>query len=172
MFLLKNILRVWLRVMDKNDIIKAFKDQNKDTVWASTEVENIASNCFMDGAAFVINSTCNKGGRNKEMVSLILDHLNKSRKEIFTNKNARGFPLTESTKSLILSRLKEGNTLEDFIQVIDYKCNEWKGTDFIKYLQPSTLFRASKFPEYLVEADGFKRAERSELDKDIDRLMG
>lgn len=55
---------------------------------------------------------------------------------------------TNKTQSLIRARMKEGFTLEDFKQVISNKCNEWKGTDFEKYLRPETLF-GTKFESYL-----------------------
>ena len=55
---------------------------------------------------------------------------------------------TGKTQSLIRARMNEGFTLEDFKQVISNKCNEWKGTDFEKYLRPETLF-GTKFESYL-----------------------
>lgn len=55
---------------------------------------------------------------------------------------------TGKTQSLIRARMNEGFTLEDFKQVIINKCNEWKGTDFEKYLRPETLF-GTKFESYL-----------------------
>lgn len=55
---------------------------------------------------------------------------------------------TSKTQSLIRARMNEGFTLEDFKQVISNKCNDWKGTDFEKYLRPETLF-GTKFESYL-----------------------
>lgn len=55
---------------------------------------------------------------------------------------------TGKTQSLIRARMNEGFTLEDFKQVISNKCNDWKGTDFEKYLRPETLF-GTKFESYL-----------------------
>ena len=40
-------------------------------------------------------------------------------------------------------------SLEDFKKVIDIKCEEWLGTDYAKYLRPSTLFCKKHFDEYL-----------------------
>ena len=57
-------------------------------------------------------------------------------------------PTTASTKSAINARLKEGYTLQDFYTVIDKKASEWLGTEFEKYLRPSTLF-GTKFENYL-----------------------
>ena len=51
--------------------------------------------------------------------------------------------------SLISARLNDGFTVDDMKVVINNKYTEWKGTDYEKYLRPSTLFRQSKFEEYL-----------------------
>ncbi len=55
---------------------------------------------------------------------------------------------SKSTKSHINARLKEGYTVEDFIEVIDKKCAEWRGTNMEQYLRPETLF-GTKFEGYL-----------------------
>lgn len=52
------------------------------------------------------------------------------------------------TRSKINARLNEGYKLDDFIVVIDKKVDEWKGTEFEKYLCPDTLF-GTKFEKYL-----------------------
>ena len=63
------------------------------------------------------------------------------------------------TKELISTRWKEGNTLEDFVTVINKKCKEWTGTKYEQYLKPDTLF-SNKFEGYLnqkiVIAEGMK----------------
>lgn len=64
-------------------------------------------------------------------------------------KAGRRHRVTDRTKGMICARLREGYTLEDFRRVIDVKCAEWIGTEFEKYLQPSTLFAPSHFDEYL-----------------------
>ncbi|MGV8982128.1 phage replisome organizer N-terminal domain-containing protein [Clostridium sp.] len=75
-------------------------------------------------------------------------------KEIITYLNEqanKNFKFTGSkTKELINGRYSDGFTKEDFIKVIDIKCNEWLGNkDMEKFLQPSTLFSISKFEGYL-----------------------
>ena len=57
----------------------------------------------------------------------------------------------ESNNKLIRARYNEGYTLEDFIAVIDYKTSKWKGTEWEKYLRPSTLFSAKNFENYVNE---------------------
>ena len=58
---------------------------------------------------------------------------------------------TKSYQTLIKARWKEGYRLKDFKQVIDNKAFSWQNTGFWKYMRPSTLFRASKFDDYLNE---------------------
>jgi predicted phage replisome organizer/uncharacterized phage protein (TIGR02220 family) len=58
---------------------------------------------------------------------------------------------TDSTKKLIRARMEEGFTKDDCFTVIDNKVKTWKGTEWEKYLRPSTLFNASKFQGYLNE---------------------
>jgi uncharacterized phage protein (TIGR02220 family) len=55
---------------------------------------------------------------------------------------------TVNTKKHISARLNDGYTYEDFVKVIDKKCNEWKGTQMEQYLRPDTLF-GTKFEGYL-----------------------
>ncbi len=61
-----------------------------------------------------------------------------------TNYKATG----RSTQKIITTRLKEKNTVEDFKKVIRNKYNDWKGTDYEKFLRPETLF-GNKFEGYL-----------------------
>ena len=56
----------------------------------------------------------------------------------------------EKTKKSINDRIKEGNTLQDFREVIDKKCEEWIDTNMSIYLRPETLF-GEKFERYLNE---------------------
>lgn len=55
---------------------------------------------------------------------------------------------SQNTIKHINARFEEGYTLDDFFNVIDYKYNEWYGTDMEKYLRPDTLF-GTKFEIYL-----------------------
>ena len=57
-------------------------------------------------------------------------------------------PTAKDTREHINARLVDGHTVEDFITVIDNKCLEWLGTEWEKYLRPSTLF-GRKFESYL-----------------------
>ncbi len=56
---------------------------------------------------------------------------------------------TRSTLTHINARFSEGFTLEDFIKVIDKKCDEWgKDEKMQRFLRPETLF-GTKFESYL-----------------------
>jgi uncharacterized phage protein (TIGR02220 family) len=58
---------------------------------------------------------------------------------------------SEKTQSLILARLKEGYSLEDFITVNEKKVNSWqRDPNMCKYLRPETLY-GNKFEGYLNE---------------------
>lgn len=74
-------------------------------------------------------------------VKKIIEYLNLKTSKNFS-KN------TKATLRLINARLKEGFTLDDFTKVIDNMSEEWKGTEYEKYLAPTTLF-AGKFERYL-----------------------
>lgn len=65
----------------------------------------------------------------------------------------------------IRARLREGATLDDAKLVIDYKMEEWLGTDFEKYIQPSTIFRPSHFDEYLGWAKRWESRGRPKIRK-------
>lgn len=60
-------------------------------------------------------------------------------------------------KNHIKARINQGFNIEDFIKVIDIKCDEWLNTDMQKYLRPQTLF-GSKFETYLNQQN-FKKKE-------------
>ncbi len=55
---------------------------------------------------------------------------------------------TKKTVDLIVDKLKQGFSVEDFITVIKNKVNDWLTTEYARYLRPSTLF-GDKFEEYL-----------------------
>ena len=55
---------------------------------------------------------------------------------------------SKKTQTCIHARLEEGFDKDDFITVIDKKCDAWKGTEYEQYLRPETLF-GTKFESYL-----------------------
>ena len=75
----------------------------------------------------------------------IIGHLNK-----LTGKNFS--PNGDANQKAINGRLNEGYTIQDILNVIDIKSQQWsRNKKMSKYLRPSTLFRKSKFEGYLNE---------------------
>lgn len=87
------------------------------------------------------NVKSNKNSNNKDIYIVVLDYLNC---KAGTNYKAS----SKATQQHINARLAEGFTVDDFKSVIDKKCTEWMGSEWEKYLRPSTLF-GSKFENYL-----------------------
>lgn len=72
----------------------------------------------------------------------IINHLNQKGNTSYRH-------TTKKTQSLILARLKDGFTTEDFKTVIDVKTEEWlHDKQMNKFLRPETLF-GTKFESYL-----------------------
>lgn len=88
----------------------------------------------------------------------VIDYLNE-----ITN---RDFKPVESNIKLIRARLKEGYKKEDFYVVINYQYEMWQGTEWEKYLRPSTLFSAKNFDKYLNSARfSNKKTNKEGIDK-------
>lgn len=73
-------------------------------------------------------------------------------------------PTSKATMRHVLTRLREGFTVEECKDVIRKKSEEWGGTDMAKYLRPETLF-GSKFEGYLNAPEDPKAKERAERAK-------
>ena len=99
--------------------------------------------CKADYQNLKQSNTSNKTNNNTniELYNSIIAHLNE---KAGTNYKAS----SKATQTSIHARLAEGFTQEDFFVVIDKKCVEWIGTDYEKFLRPSTLF-GTKFESYL-----------------------
>jgi len=78
---------------------------------------------------------------DKKPYKTIIEYLNEKAKTAYKSK-------TKATQQHINARLAEGFTVDDFKNVIDKKCAEWIGTEWEKFLRPSTLF-GTKFEQYL-----------------------
>jgi len=77
----------------------------------------------------------------QEETDSVIDYLNE--------KASSSFRHSAASRKNIGGRLTESFTADDCKLVIDFKCSEWIGTDFDKYLTPETLFRPSKFENNL-----------------------
>lgn len=92
------------------------------------------------------STTENKKKNNKKEIPYgeIVDYLNvKTGDEyLHTDSDIRGN---------IRGRMKDGYTLDDFKLVIDWKIQDWTGTEWAKYIRPSTLFAKKHFANYVAE---------------------
>lgn len=79
---------------------------------------------------------------NKDTIKRIIDYLN-------DKCGTRYRATTDNTIKSINARISEGYTENDFYTVIDKKCEEWIGTQWEKYLRPTTLFAPTNFESYV-----------------------
>ncbi len=70
---------------------------------------------------------------------------------------------SQPTERHIIARLNEGYALDDFKTVIDKKVQEWKGTEWEKFLRPETLF-GNKFENYLNAKIRKPKAQNAQTD--------
>lgn len=75
---------------------------------------------------------------------LILNHLN--------DVTGKTFRKGKSSLDNIRARLRENFTHDELLLVIDYKHEQWKETKYYEHMQPTTLFRPTKFEGYLQNA--------------------
>lgn len=84
---------------------------------------------------------------NKEINDIIY-YLNNETNKKFTTES-------DFVKNLIVDRLEENYTIDDFKSVIDHKTKEWlNNKEFNKNLRPGTLFSKNNFERYLNESVG------------------
>ena len=96
----------------------------------------------------------------------VVDYLNQAAGTAFRK-------TSKDTKKHIRARFNDGYTLDDFKTVIDRRVEEWKGTEWEKFLRPSTLL-GSKFESYLnqkEEPKGKKTAFSNFLERDYDKSL-
>jgi len=96
--------------------------------------------------------------------------------DLFHTLTKRKYSNVSATTKFIEARLKD-NSIEDCLLVVKFMHRKWtkpfpKGhTDMSLYVRPSTLFSASKFPNYLAEAKSSKEPESDNKAKDdMERL--
>lgn len=82
--------------------------------------------------------------RHLEAMQEIIEYLNLKAGRRFTGES-------RTFINAINKYMDKGITVQDFKGVIDFKCKEWIGTKFEKYLRPDTLFRMN-FESYLEES--------------------
>ncbi len=111
-------------------------------------------------------STNSSQSTDKQKTDNIYSEVSEEIISYLNEKTSSRFKATKAHKGFINERLKEGFTKEDFFTVIDNKVATWKGTEWEKYLRPSTLFNASKFQGYLNEKE-FSKQQGNEISKEL-----
>lgn len=130
---MKMALRNW-KVEDIEDLLKELESGNY--------LNKRAAKLIKDYQDFIKKKDCD----NQEIVEDVVAYLNSKSGKNFSAK-------TVQTIRLINGRLSEGRTFEDFMTVIDCKCNQWKDNEkMTPFLRPNTLFTNTHFEAYLQEA--------------------
>lgn len=102
-------------------------------------------------------------GRYDSEIGEILSDLNERAK--------RRFQASEPAKAMIIARIKEGATVQDFQRVHMVKIGQWYGDPKSEsWIRPSTLYRPSHFWEYLAEWDGDAQ-KKAELQQKRQRAL-
>jgi len=78
----------------------------------------------------------------------VLDYMNNLKKDLGIS--SRPFSYRTHSRELI-ARLSEGIDPELIKDMLEYKYNVWKNTEWQMYLRPSTLFNKTKFYNYIEE---------------------
>ena len=117
-----------------------------------------------------VNSN-NKNYKSEKSIENSLEDINEILKYL-NERSKKNLPNVEINRNLILERLKEGYTMEDFKKVIDYKTLEWLDAEWYnnqgklvrgkEYLHPSTLFSSKNFDKYLNQANSNEEIPKKE----------
>jgi uncharacterized phage protein (TIGR02220 family) len=87
--------------------------------------------------------------------------------EFLNQKSGARYRPVPSTLDPIVARLKSGASVSDCRAVVARQAREWGGDPAMaKYLRPSTLFRASKFEDYLGRVKGGESASDPGRDRE------
>lgn len=123
-----------------NNLLLPISSSGKERERENPILENSTSSCA--------NPRKNRSShdKNRELRQKAVAYLNQMTGRHFSDS-------TGEVVRLVNGRAAEGHGIEDFKAVIDDRVREW-GDDprMREYLRPSTLFRASRFPEYLAIA--------------------
>lgn len=130
------------------------REQQADNIRVTTieEKKEVKKGRMEEGKKVDHMSSCTSADRTPEYpYKAVIDYLN-------TKMGTSYRASSKDTQKHIRARFQEGYTLIDFEKVIDKKVREWKGTEFEKFLRPSTLF-GSKFENYLNQTGRIGHAE-------------
>lgn len=94
----------------------------------------------------ILDEKKKKGQITKQQIEIateIIEYLNEKADTMFR--------CNATNIKLVISRINEGFSIDNFKVVVDKKVKDWKGTDWQMYLRPITLFSKTKFENYLNE---------------------
>ena len=148
------------RTNDNQNEIKIKSNDNQNEIKMKTH-QDVNVNVNVNDNVNV-NNLEELGYGEEKPLKKIIDYLNEKTNSKFKYSS-------KATQTKINARLNEGYTLDDFIDVIDKKCEEWIGTEFEKYLSPETLF-GTKFEKYLNQK--ISKVEKRKSDKQWEILKG
>lgn len=151
----KKLIEQAINCMNKNYSTKPIEPECKKYV--SNDFSDNSSNNSSDHSNY--SSECSnrndvsKDARKERSMSKKQTEKSKEVTEVIeylnTKTGARYKPSSHANRTLIIARMNEGYTVQDLKTVIDNQVSAWRGTEWEKYLRPSTLFRASKIENYL-----------------------
>lgn len=131
-----------------------------------TQVDNLGQTTHI---SYITNHTSNNHNSNNQLSNNKLELIKNIISYLNEKTNSKFKYTTKATQQKINARLNEGYHLDDFIDVIDKKYDEWLGTEFEKYLCPETLF-GTKFEKYLNQKVVSKKPQKK--DKTMEILEG
>lgn len=132
----------------KNTVLKSLKSlEEKKLILKEEESKNNIKFCKYSVTEPPVQ-LLNRGGSETAPNIIYIDTINNIVGYLNIVLGSNFKPGVQKTRDLITARLNEGFTEDDFMTVIDKKYKEWHGTEFEKYMRPSTLF-GTKFEGYL-----------------------
>lgn len=139
----------------------------KSLTLLKTDTSSVDSSCKQVKADECLNHDLNPNP-NPNLETHIVE---KRILEYLNEKTGKNFRPVKANLEIIACRLAEKYTEEDCRHVIDVKTEQWlndKKND--RYLQPSTLFRVSKFPGYVNEKKGLNENVESTGNKKLTQI--
>jgi uncharacterized phage protein (TIGR02220 family) len=135
-----------------SESIKTLKQDSQKSEHSNT-YNNTVNNTFNKESSFVekIEESVEDIKYYFELTQ-ILNLLTEYTKVNYKIPTSKSVLLRYGAYKLVKERLEDGSTLEECIKVIELKYNEWKGTEFMRYLIPETIFRKSNFEKYLTQS--------------------
>lgn len=138
---------IWYSVTDKGEALYSVKSTCQNRQIELTKSTNLSDE--IDKSVLVLtddNQMITKpidAGVEKS-VDDVLSYLNGKTGKRFRAK-------AEANRENVRARLRDGYTVDDCKTVIDNKVADWTGTERERFIQPTTLFRPTKFEGYLNE---------------------